>query len=89
MGVKDQDRDAYGVVIVTLDPGKTMNDLKAMPPGASEPSWAQIVGESGQRVPGSRSTFIATVVKGPIYLVCFTGHPNMIIGVLGPIDVAN
>jgi hypothetical protein len=94
MDVKDQDREAYALVIVTLDQGKTINDMKAWMPSTAQPSWAQIVAENEEGLPGKRNTFAAwissdTVAKGAIFLACFSKPPEVSIGALGPIEVGN
>jgi hypothetical protein len=85
---ENQDLDA-AMIVLTLDKGKTIEDLKALPPNTGEdPLWSHRVGEANRHVrPGERYTFKATIKKGPIYLICFSGSPELITGVLGPIEV--
>jgi hypothetical protein len=85
---KNQDLDA-AMIVLTLDEGKTIEDLKALPPNTGEdPRWSHRVGEAERHVrPGERYTFKATIGTGPIYLVCFSGSPELITGALGPIEV--
>jgi hypothetical protein len=85
---KNQDFDA-AMIVLTLDEGKTIEDLKALPPNQGEdPLWSHRVGEADRHVhPGERYTFKATIETGPIYLICFSGSPELISGVLGPIEV--
>jgi hypothetical protein len=88
MDVKDQSKESYAVFILTLDQGKTLDDLKALPADADHPSWSHIVGGSEEGRPGKRNTFKVTVEKEPIYLVCVApAPPGLIVGVLGPVDV--
>jgi len=87
MEVKEQGSDA-GLVILNLDPGKTLADLKAWPSNYSDPPWSHRAGEAPHYVHrGERYTFKSTIETGPIYLVCFSGPPAVPIGLLGPIEV--
>jgi hypothetical protein len=87
MVVKHQELDA-GMVVLTLDEGKTIDDLNAAPDNYGQPLWSHRVGEAERHVhPGERYTFKFTIETGPIYLVCFSGPPDTAIGVLGPIEV--
>jgi hypothetical protein len=85
---KNKDFDA-AMIVLTLDEGKTIEDLKALPPNQGEdPLWSHRVGEAERHVhPGENYTFKATIETGPIYLVCFSGSPELITGVLGPFEV--
>jgi len=85
---KNQDLDA-AMIVLSLDEGKTIEDLKALPPNqGGDPLWSHRVGEADRHVrPGERYTFKATIDTGPIYLICFSGSPELISGVLGPIEV--
>ena len=85
---KNQDLDV-AMIVLTLDEGKTIDDLNALPPNTGEdPKWSHRVGEADRHVrPGERYTFKATIETGPIYLVCFSGSPELITGVLGPFEV--
>jgi hypothetical protein len=87
MKVKRQDLDA-GLVVLILDKGKTIEDLNALPANGSQPRWSHRVGEAERHVhPGETYTFKFTIENGPIYLVCFSGPPDVGIGVLGPFEV--
>jgi pyrimidine-specific ribonucleoside hydrolase len=81
----DEVHDKYGLVVATLDKGKTFADLDAWP-SADQPPWLQVVAYA-EANPGSHSTVTADVEEGPIYLVCFTAPPDKKMGVLGPIEV--
>jgi hypothetical protein len=85
---KNKDLDA-AMIVLTLDNGKTNEDLKALPPNQGEdPLWSHRVGEAQSHVhPGEKNTFKATIEAGPIYLICFSGSPELITGVLGPFEV--
>ncbi len=86
MDVKDLDKQAYAVYVLTLNQDKTINDLDAWP-STDKPTWAQIVSGSESGLSGQRNTFAATVQKGPLYLACFSKPPEAKIGALGPIEV--
>lgn len=77
------------MAVFTVDAGKTIEDWKALPPNQGEdPQWSHRVGAADRHVrPGETYTFKATVETGPIFLVCFSGSPELITGVLGPFDV--
>jgi hypothetical protein len=86
----DKNRDLNAAMIVlTLDEGKTVEDLKALPTNTGEdPQWTHRVGAAERHVyPGESYTFKATIETGPIYMICFSGSPELISGVLGPIEV--
>jgi hypothetical protein len=88
MANKNQDLNA-AMIVLTLDEGKNIEDLKALPPNQGEdPLWSHRVGAAERHVrPGERYTFKATIETGPIYLVCVSGSPELITGVLGPLEV--
>ena len=77
------------MIVLTLDKGKTVDDLKALPTNTGEdPQWTHRVGAPERHVyPGESYTFKATIETGPIYMLCFSGSPELITGVLGPIEV--
>ncbi len=86
MIVKDQGHESFAVYVLTLDPDKTPDDLKAWP-STDKPGWAQIVTWLEGGASGNRSIFNANAEKGPIYLACFSKPPEAKVGVLGPIRV--
>jgi hypothetical protein len=83
--IKGQPRDGYALAILTLDEGKTFEDLNAWP-SVGKPPWAELVALE-ERFADSLSPFVADVTEGPIFLVCFTAYPEAKVGVLGPIEV--
>jgi ABC-type sugar transport system substrate-binding protein len=86
MDVKDQAYEAYAVYILTLDEGKTVDDLAAWP-STDKPVWARISGWSEAGRPGQSNILKATVEEGTIYMACFRRSPAAKIGALGPIEV--
>jgi hypothetical protein len=86
MDVKDQAYEAYAVYVLTLDEGKTVDDLAAWP-STDKPAWARISGWSEAGRPGQSNILKATVEEGIIYIACFRRPPEAKIGALGPIEV--
>lgn len=82
-----QEYEKYGLAVVTLDPGKTIDDLQAWPT-TDQPPWVQLV-DLEEATPGSRSTLVVDVTQGPIYFVCFYANPETKFGALGPVEVGN
>lgn len=81
--VEPKDHEEFGLAFLTLNNGKTVNDLKAWR-GNNPPDWSQLFALR-DALPDSRSTVVADVETGPFYLVCF--HADTTVGVLGPIEV--
>ncbi len=73
-------RDGYGVALVSLDEGKTFEDLDAWASTASPP-WSSV------HTFRDRSPSDTSVREGEIYGVCFTASPQAKVGVVGPIVV--
>jgi 5'-nucleotidase (lipoprotein e(P4) family) len=82
--VEDKNHPLVGLCAITLDAGKTIDDLRSTA-SADQPPWVQVV-RCWDGGPGSRSTVSVDLKKGPNYLVCFSS-PTTYIGPLGPIDV--
>jgi hypothetical protein len=87
--VVDKTAKDAGMVALTFDEGKTIDDLKALPPEADQPLWSHRIGEAARHVhPGENYTFEFTADTDPFYLVCFYGSlPEIRIGEIGPIAV--
>jgi len=89
LDVEDQkDHDEYGLAVVTLDEGKTFDDLDAWP-STGQPPWAQLHGLLEEILQGSRSEMTVAAFEGPLFLVCFTAYPVTKTGVLGPVEVVD
>jgi hypothetical protein len=89
--VNDQAYPNYLFGIETLDPGKTLTDLEALPKKLSgEPAWMSIELESDVS-PMSRTWAKGSIdpTKGPLYITCLVEESNLlkIIGNFGPIEV--
>ncbi len=75
----------YGLWIVILNSGKTMEDVKNWK-SLDQPPWVTYV--SDQDVfPGHPTTMSVLVTKGPLALVCFGREPVTYVGWWGPIEV--
>ena len=86
LDVRDQTaHDGYAVVAVTLEEGKTRDDLLAWP-SANPPPWTH--GHGAVLVPrGELGWQELWLYKSPLFLVCFTGDPARKTDLLGPIEV--
>ncbi|OIO92747.1 MAG: hypothetical protein AUK03_09335 [Anaerolineae bacterium CG2_30_64_16] len=87
VNVKDENREGYAVVFLTLDEGKDFMDLMASTATASPPEWSDLrhYEEVG---PGAASTYTIQTNAGPLYGICFSKPPDHPIGNLGPIEVS-
>jgi hypothetical protein len=83
--IEGRPRDGYALAIVTLDEGKTFEDLDAWP-SIGQPLWTHLHALQ-ERDPDDLSPFTALVTEGPIFVVCFTADPEAKVGVLGPVEV--
>ena len=85
--IENQSQKMFGLAIVTLDEGKTFEDLDAWP-SVDKPPWAELIifAEAPER---GHSIVAVDVTKGPIFLVCFTAYPEAKIGVLGPVEAGD
>lgn len=83
--VKDQNRQSYAVVFLTLDPGKDFMDIMAATTGYP-PSWSSVLHYEAVG-PATSRTYEITVSKGPLYGICMSKPPDHPIGNLGPFEV--
>ena len=85
LNTKDQNNDLFALTMFNLDQGKDYPDLMASTVGMP-PSWADILllEELG---PGKSETYIFTVEKEPVYLICWSKPPDLPIGNAGPFSV--
>ena len=81
--VEPKNHQEFSLAFLTLNKGKTINDLKAWRAN-NPPDWSQLFALR-DALPASRSTVTADVEVGPFYLMCF--HADTTVGVLGPIEV--
>lgn len=85
--IEDQEQEKYAVSLFTLEEGKDLLDLMVSTIEAGPPRWSDMVllKELG---PGESQTYENfTVDEGQIYLVCWSGPPDIAIGNAGPIEV--
>lgn len=85
--VQDQNKAAYAVTFLALDPGKDMIDLMATTTG-DPPAWSELLHyrEAGA---GESITFSMTVTQGPLYAICWSQPPDHPIGNIGPFTVSS
>ena len=83
--VNNKDHDKYGLVIVTLNEGKTFEDIDKWP-SSDPPPWITIVGIA-EAAPNSRQQVTAQITEGPIYFVCFYSPPDTKFDTSGPVAV--
>lgn len=87
LDVEDQtDHEQYGLAIVTLDEGRSFEDLDAWS-STGQPVWTRVLGLFEEIPQGSRVEKTVFADKGPLFVVCFTANPLTKAGVLGPIQV--
>lgn len=87
--VNDQTYKNYVVAFLTLDPGKTLDDLKAWKTSGYNPPWSQLIGIDVVS-PLSRTFHSMTgITNSPVYAVCFIQGPDnlRIIDTHGPVEV--
>jgi hypothetical protein len=92
--VEGQGNTMYGYILVTLEEGKTIEDLQAWP-STDPPGWLKDAFHNTGPVfvePGSVKQNIdvwvnAAYAGDPIYIVCFADAPGRKIGALGPIEI--
>lgn len=90
--VNDQTYQNYVVWILTVDPGKTLADLEAVPPTSTgnPPSWVKLI--IGDIVYPMTRTFhygSVDITEGPLYFTCMVQGPGGLrtIGQLGSLEV--
>jgi hypothetical protein len=86
--VESKEHNLFGLSYVTLDPGKTIEDLRALPPGhVDPPSFAQWDGNFRELEPGTSTQFSIKAVADPLYFACFSRDPVRHFGSVGPLEV--
>ncbi len=85
-----QEHPFYWLALVTLDNGKTLADLQAIPASdIAQPDFSHLL-VANFETRDSHSTILINVDKGPLYFSCFAGDRFGVgqkIGQLGPITV--
>jgi hypothetical protein len=84
LDVRDQTAyEDYGVAAVTVDEGKTLEDLVAAPFEHSAPVWVHAHGFA-EAAPGASQKRTIVLFEGPLFLVCAAEEKT---NVLGPIEI--
>lgn len=83
---RDLDQEKYAVSFFTLDPDKDLIDLLASNTRPSPPPWSSMV-FIRELNPGQKSESAFTPKEGLLYLVCWSGTPDLAIGGVGPFVV--
>jgi hypothetical protein len=96
--INEQQATESGYALVTLEDGKTIEDLKAWPT-AAQPPWVVLLDGVHELMGGTHTytynptefTYNANYHGGPYYLACFRANPDTEIiakiGAFGPIEV--
>jgi hypothetical protein len=90
--VEESEHTASIYAIVTLDQGKSVQDLAVIPAEDPPPAWVHKVNYDLATSPGTFTKSInlsenAAFQGGPIYIVCFHTDENTAMGAVGPIEV--
>jgi hypothetical protein len=86
--VKDQDNEDYALSFFTLDEDKDFPDLMASTILSTPPSWSDMF-FLRDLSPGQSATFTVNIKQGPVYMICWSGPPDLPIGNAGPIEVVS
>jgi len=81
--IENESDGAVVLAVVTLDEGKTFEDIDDWP-SVNKPPWAELIGFAEGPAHG-HSVAAIDVTEGPIYLVCLT--PESKLGVAGSVEV--
>lgn len=92
--IEESDHSAYIYALVTLEEGKTVQDLAGMPGEDPPPAWVRKLNYSLEVEPGTYTQTIDLGVNAaydgrPVYLVCFFADQDNAVGAAGPIDIKN
>ncbi len=88
--VESKEHEQYGLAMASLNPGKTMDDVRALPPTYLDPPmFAQWTGQIFQSEPGNNQQVVFSVPKvaGNYYFACFYRFPSTRFGDVGPVKV--
>lgn len=87
VNVQDQTAENYAVSFFTLDADKDMFDLMASTHNDGPPAWASTVFLKELKANESQTYKNFLVKEGLLYLVCWSGPPDIPIGNAGPFEV--
>ncbi len=90
--VQESDHPGFVYAVVTLDPGKSVEDLASIPAEDPAPTWVHKLSYDSALSPGTyhKSLDLSTNAafrEGPIYIVCIFTDEARAIGAVGPIKV--
>jgi len=90
--IEDSGHSGYVYALVTLDHGKSVQDLATIPAEDPPPSWVTKLDADYQTSPGTYTESVdlsenAIFHEGPLYFVCFFSDEDFAMGADGPIDV--
>ncbi len=88
--VESKEHSLYGLALGGLDPGKTIEDVRALPPSYLDPpDFAHWYGDFFESEPESSREVVFFVPKGAgrIYFACFYRDPETRFGDVGPVEV--
>ncbi len=88
--VESKEHDRYGLALGGLDPGKTIDDVRALPPSYLDPpSFVTWYGDFFESEPGDSQQVVFFVPKGAgrIYFACFYRDPETRFADIGPVEV--
>ncbi len=85
--VEDQTKfERYGASVITMEEGKGLSDLKALP-ATDEPPYVEMYGGMSDVMAGSSRESTIEIMDGPVYIECLTQPPWKRVDALGPIAV--
>jgi hypothetical protein len=90
--INDPTYQNYVVYTLTVDPGKTLADLEAIPPTSTytPPYFVNLIqGDIGNPMSRTFHAGAVDITEGPLYFTCTVQGPDnlRIIGHLGPLEV--
>ena len=90
--IEDSGHSGYVYGLVTLDHGKSVQDLATIPAEDPSPSWVTKLDADYQKRPGTYTESVdlsanASFHEDPLYFVCFFTDDDFAMGADGPIDV--
>jgi uncharacterized cupredoxin-like copper-binding protein len=69
-------KEPHEAGLVRLDPGKTLDDFRAIDQDAPPPSWTHSAGGPGPVSAGKRAVYTANLQAGTYALICFIPAPD-------------
>lgn len=80
------------IALVSVDPGKTVEDLASMPAEDPPPAWVHKLDYAVAMSPGTYTKSVnlganAAYHGEPVYFVCFDAEEDFAIGAAGPFEI--